>query len=220
MTLSIKPTYLNGRPVVNGYVVPWFVAWYLGDKQVDERVPGAKPSFPTTDFGKLVQARKRNLCWICGNPLGANKAFVFGPASAITRSSSEPPSHLACAGYAVTICPYLINPKHEQAGHKRPRKQGEEILSAIEPHNPGLAVIWVTKRYELHWPAPKLAVFCPIDAPVAIQYWREGRKATYKEVADAMQASIQRNDMMNSKNDIRELAFRVKSLMDWAGEPP
>ena len=219
MTLSIKPTYLNGRPIVNGYVVPWFVAWYIGDNQCHERTPGAKPSFPTTDFGRLVQARKRNLCWICGNQMGANKAFVFGPASAIAQSSSEPPSHLACAGYAVTTCPYLINPDHRHTGHLRPRHEGEAVIEDISPHNPGLAVVWVCKSYDLTWPKPSLAVFTP-GTPVTIQYWHRGRKATYKEVADAMQASIIANDMMNPRNDLRELAFRVKALMDWAGTPP
>lgn len=219
MTTSAKPTYLNGRPIVNGYVVPWFVAWYLDGKQVDERTPGAKPSFPTTDFGRLVQARKRNRCWICGNQLGANKAFVFGPASAIARSSSEPPSHLSCAGYAVTVCPFMLNPYHHQTAHLRPRKEGEGVLPDVSPHNPGLAVVWVTKTYELTWPKPKVAVFMPTGTPVSIQYWREGRRATYKEVADGFQRAIGDNDLLNPKNDQRELALRVYDLMKWAGEP-
>lgn len=217
-----KPTYLDRRPIVNGYVVPWFVAWYDADgKQCDERTPGAKPSFPTVDFGKMVQARKRNLCWICGLPMGSNKAFVFGPSSAIMGMSTEPPSHLACAGYAVVTCPFITDPNKAYVGEKKPLKPGERVIDEMSERNPGLAVIWVTKSYEMDNTAGRHPMFKLTGQPVSIQFWKEKRKATYKEVADAMQLAIQNEGKRVKKPEhTREMAFAVYKLMKWAGEPP
>jgi len=219
MTLSAKPTYLNGRPIVNGFVVPWFVAWYLDDKQVDERTPGAKPSFPTVDFGKLVQAHKRNRCWICGNALGSNKAFVMGPSSAIMATSTEPPSHLSCAGYAVVTCPFITDPNRGYSSEKRPLRASEKVIEEMSRRNPGLAVIWVTKTYEPSRIGGQMA-FKIIGQPVSIQFWKEKRKATYKEVADAMQLAILNEGSRLDAKHMREAAFAVHRLMAWAGEPP
>src|SRR5208283_4809197 len=37
--------------------------------------------------------------------------FVLGPIQAVTRTVTEPPSHLGCAEYAVRVCPFLANPE-------------------------------------------------------------------------------------------------------------
>ena len=50
-------------------------------------------------------------CWLCGQTLGKHMTFPIGPMCAITRTTAEPPSHLACAEYAVKACPFLSQPR-------------------------------------------------------------------------------------------------------------
>lgn len=214
------PDRLRGRPIWNGYPTPYFVCWFRDGKLVPETVEGAVPSFPTTDHSRLVVCRKHNRCWICGQTLGAFKAFVFGPASALARASYEPPSHRDCARYAVQVCPYLINPNFKHAterGHQL--RPGERVLPEVQPHNPGLAVLWITRRYgvEARDPSRGIFVFVPGE-PEHVELWAHGRKATYKEVAGAMQAAIEVNKMLD-KGNVRELAWRVQQLLKFAGEP-
>jgi hypothetical protein len=219
MNTGELPQYLRSRPTWGGYVVPWFVAWYKDGKLVDERVEGAIPSFPTVDYGKLVQAHKRGRCWICGHPMGSNRAFVFGPASAISGQTGEPPSHLMCAGYAVVTCPFMLNPDRQMLGKKRPHANPDAARTDVADYNPGMQVIWVTKDYKLSWPGPKTPIFEPKGQPVSIQFWREGKRATYKQVADGFQNAITKSGLAKVMAG-RDIAFAVYNLMKWVGERP
>ena len=72
-----------------GYPVPWFVAWVDGI-----------PEFRASDGEKFYLAIKKDLCWVCGNKLGAFKTFVSGPMCGINRNTAEPPCHLDCAEWS------------------------------------------------------------------------------------------------------------------------
>jgi hypothetical protein len=214
------PERLTRRPRYNGMIVPYFVSWFKDGHQCNENTEGAKPSFPVTDYSRLVVCRKQNRCWICGQPMGAYKAFVFGPASAIARSSYEPPSHRDCARYAMQVCPYLINPKHTHITEKGyVPKPGEVVLPDVQPGNPGLGVIWITRGYGIEHRDPSRAVciFTP-EEPVYVELWKEGRKATYKEAAEAINKAVVDNKMMEHGNQ-RELAWRVGQLLKYADAP-
>lgn len=213
------PTRLARRPQFGGYPVPYFVAWYKDGRQVNERTEGARPHFPTTDAGRATTCRKQNRCWICGHPLGAFKAFVFGPASALAQASYEPPSHRDCARYAMQICPYLINPEHKHVTTKGfIPLPGSEVIPDVSPHNPGVIVMWSCRSYgiELRDPSRGIAVFIP-DTPTYVEFWTRGRPATYKEAVDALQKAILDNNMLDAGNT-RELAFRVQKLLSFVNE--
>ena len=217
------PANLTERPRYNGYIVPFFVAWYVGDHQVNENEPGARPSFPTTDFGRMNTCRKFNRCWICGQKMGAFKAFVFGPASAIAGASYEPPSHRDCARYAVQACPFLTdeNAKHVLERNENYKlKQGEGVLPEVSPYNPGLAVIYIVRNYQFRMQdrARGIGVFELPSKPESIEFWREGHKATLADVANGIQKAIAANGMMDNSNPTRnrELAWRIKMLMEMA----
>ena len=77
-----------------GYIVPWFVAWIDGVQD-----------FRVIDTPKLGHAIRGKRCWICGEPLGVNKAFLIGPMCAINRVISEPPSHRDCAVFSARSSP-------------------------------------------------------------------------------------------------------------------
>ena len=215
MTQDIAlPDRLKGRPTYKGMIVPYFVAWFLNGQQCNEAREGAQPSFPVTDYARLITSRKQNRCWICGHMLGTYKAFVFGPGSALARASYEPPSHRDCARYAVQVCPYLTNPDHQHMTEKGyTPKPGEQVLPDVEPHNPGMAVIWVCRKYGVEVRDASRGIFNFVPEQFEwVEFWTCGRRATYKEVADAIQRSIHVNNMLDAGNN-RELAWRVQDLL-------
>src|SRR3982750_2311957 len=131
------PARLARRPVSErGFPVPWFVSLIDG-----------KWDFVNLDPNKIHEAYHRNLCWICGQPLGKFKAFVIGPMCAINRVSSEPPSHRECAGYAVRACPFLARPNMRR-NEAAAMNNGETVPGIMIQHNPGATLMWMTKTFK------------------------------------------------------------------------
>src|SRR6516164_3611940 len=98
--LEPLPDKLKHLPIdERGYPVPWFVDWVDG-----------KPEFRAMDGRKFRDAIKKRLCWVCGDRLGINLAFLAGPMCGINRTSAEPPSHYICAAWSARNCPFLNNP--------------------------------------------------------------------------------------------------------------
>lgn len=167
-----------------GFAVPWFVHWQ--DGVPDYRVIGA---------GKIDRAVAGNRCWICGDRLGRNLAFVIGPMCAVNRVSAEPPSHRECALYAVQVCPFLSQP--------RMRRNDKNMPTHVPPpglmieRNPGVAAVWLTRDYRLFaarrgWnqnegPPGKLL---HIGEPLDVLWFREGRRARRREVTIAMMTGL------------------------------
>jgi hypothetical protein len=210
------PKNLRSRPSYNGYIVPFFVTWYLGDKQVNETTPGARPSFPTIDAKRQLMCQKRSLCWICGRVMGAFKTFIFGPSSAIVRASMEPPSHRECALYAVKVCPYLTSDRPINTKHDANLRPGEKILPDVSVTNPGLNVLWTCKDYEAKLMDPPRGLYILIPGePTGVQFFREGRPATHEEVSKALARAINGNKLYDVMPP-REVGFRVQQLMAFA----
>lgn len=171
------PRRMRSLPLTeNGFPQLWFA----------EIVDG-KPDLRVMSATKFITAITKKLCWLCGQPLGRNFAFVLGPMCTITRTTQEPPCHLDCAQYAVKACPFLARPTmhRREAGHKQP-----VVMSgyAIE-RNPGVAAIWTTRGYHA-WNAPKgvSGVLITVHDPDNIEWYAEGRRATYEEVVAAIES--------------------------------
>ena len=118
-----------------GYPVPWFVATVDGT-----------PDFRIVRPGGIKDAVRFELCWLCGQRLGANAAFVLGPMCTINRVSPEPPSHRDCALYAARACPFLTTP------HMRRRTTGlpGDIVDPdgeMIARNPGVVAVWVSRNW-------------------------------------------------------------------------
>jgi hypothetical protein len=206
------PKHLRTRPSYGGFIVPYFVAWFVDDQQVDERAPGAKPDFKVTDIRRLNICRQRNVCWICGKQLGSYKWFIFGPSSALGRISVEPPSHRDCAHYAVQTCPYMLTPGRPMQLIKKLRPH--EHLYDIDEQHPDVAVLWATKDYGLKAVDPSRGVFYFIPSePDIVEFWQAGRKATREEVVRAIDKAIVSNNV--DRND-RDIAWRIEHLMRYA----
>lgn len=160
-----------------GYPVPWFVPW---NPETGEPVTQA------ADPVKVARAKRHKLCWVCGEPLGVYKTFVIGPMCAVNRVSSEPPSHLECAEYAVRACPFLINPRMKRNPVDDPRKQ--DPAGFMIERNPGVSLVWVTRSY-MTVRAFNGELFS-IGDPVQVLWYREGRTATRAEILEALESGL------------------------------
>jgi hypothetical protein len=184
------PARLRKRPRDHrGFLVPYFVAWL--DDFGRLLPPGeGTPDFRVVDTNKHADCIRWNRCWLCGDQLGKYKTFVLGPMCCINRLSSEPPSHLECAEYAVRVCPFLIRPRMRRNEHDLPDQM---ILPAglMDPGNPGTMALWTSHAFRLaeaeRGNPGRLII---VGDPVAVTWWHEGRLATPVEAADAMRAGM------------------------------
>lgn len=175
------PERMRALPIRRGYPVPWFVAEVDGDYH-----------FPTADGRKMVQAIRRGLCWVCGQPLGKNRAFVIGPMCAVNRTTSEPPNHRDCAIFSATACPFLARPQM-----KRQKDQPEGSVSPPGMHimrNPGATLVWVTREYWLKQVPPEegiqQGVLFKLGPPVEVAWYAQGRRATREEVMQSIDTGM------------------------------
>jgi hypothetical protein len=180
LNASIKdiplPRRMARRPVNDkGFPVPYFVAKVNGEWD-----------FRAFSGEAISACVLKRLCWLCGEPLGRYLAFVIGPMCAINRISSEPPSHLECAQYAVMACPFLTKPRMRRNEVDLPVGQTAGI--ALD-HNPGATLIWITKGYH---PVSdnKGGVLFQIHEPHDLLWYAEGRPATRDQVLTAFNKGL------------------------------
>lgn len=157
-----------------GIPIPWFV----------------RPAFPF-DFrvlrdSALHEAWRREICWICGQPLGVYKVYVVGPLSAIQRVSSEAACHRDCADYAMMVCPFIANPKMVRGGRDYPVDIVQ--MADYELQNPGIYLQWVSRE-----PYRSLE-FSYLKLPQwnELIWWKQRRRASREEVCDALFAGAKK----------------------------
>jgi hypothetical protein len=160
-----------------GFPVPYFCAWIDG-----------KPEFRAMDARKWRQAVRRKLCWVCGQQLGANLAFILGPMCAINRTISEPPSHRQCAEWSIRNCPFLSRPHMRRRENDMP--EGVEDSAGIGiKRNPGVSLLWIAKDYQVvddGFAKPLIHVGDPLE----YEWWCEGRPATREEVEASVESGL------------------------------
>lgn len=69
-----------------------------------------KPDFTTISGEAILRCIQGDLCGLCGLPNGGNGfpyAFIGGPLSCEHQNFLDPPMHVACAEYAMQVCPHL-----------------------------------------------------------------------------------------------------------------
>ncbi|MFJ5151426.1 hypothetical protein ACIQCF_07525 [Streptomyces sp. NPDC088353] len=154
--------------------VPWFVAIFDG-----------VPDFRVVGTGKLDDAIRFRSCWLCGDPLGANAAFVLGPMCSINRVSPEPPSHRDCADYAARACPFLTTPGMRRRDTGLPETAVEPDGTMIR-RNPGVALVWTSRTWRLQ-PHHRLWT---VGDPIETRWYAEGRPATRAEVLASINSGL------------------------------
>jgi hypothetical protein len=171
------PAAIAALPLeARGYHVPWFVPTING-----------APEFRAVDPRRIQEADRKGLCWICGRKLGTMKCFVIGPMCAVNRVSAEPPSHLECARFAVTACPFLSRPLAKRA-------TADDLPHAPPPglmieRNPGVTLIWRTQSYRTET-QPEGGFLFRIGAPLQTEWYAQGRPATHAEIIESIETGL------------------------------
>jgi hypothetical protein len=199
-----------------GFPVPWFVSMVDGEW-----------NFQAVDPAKIRRAFQRSTCWICGAKLHKNKAFVIGPMCAITRTTSEPPSHCECASFAVKACPFLARPRMR----RMPQGDNADAPGIMLSRNPGVSLIWVCRNFSAFQAAPgDHHVLFKVGDPVRIEAWSEGRTATPDELETSIAggfpsllALAQQDEQDGHKGSVAELlrlTLKARKLLKLPEEIP
>lgn len=202
------PKRMRTLPVDDrGYPVPWFVDYVNG-----------KPEFRAMDWMKYRRAIKERLCWVCGQPLGRNMAFVAGPMCGINRTSAEPPSHADCARWSAKNCPFLANPRavrREDELVNNPKLVEQAAGNAI-CRNPGVAMVWICRGYEI-FNDGKGGALIAMGEPESVEWYREGRLATRAEVQESIEQGLPALEMVAQMQGgaMDELRRYEKRLDKW-----
>lgn len=171
-TLEAPTKRISELPVDDrGYPVPWFVAEVNG-----------KYDFRVADPRKWERAVKENLCWVCGQKMGAFKTFVIGPMCGINRTTAEPPCHLECGEWSARNCPFLSNPKMVR---DEENLVGENPAGHMIKRNPGVVLVWTTKSYSIFDDGNGRPLI-EIGTPLTIIWYAEGKHATRKQVSESV----------------------------------
>jgi hypothetical protein len=171
------PVFMRDLPTdPRGFVVPWFTPW-------DSRE--GRWRFDAASYERIPMALRQRLCWICGKELFRNLAFTIGPMCAVNRITCEPPSHCACASYAVRVCPFLSRPRM-----RRVPKSEDAVSPAgkLIPRNPGVVLVWVTRSYAPFRVGNGLLI--RVGKPVRVEAWSEGREATEAELVESIRTGL------------------------------
>lgn len=180
MTLDTLPLRMKDLPRdQRGYPVPWFVDWLDG-----------VPEFRAMDRVKFARALRERLCWVCGQRLGVHVSFVAGPMCGVNRTSSEPPSHRECAQWSAINCPFLSNPKmvrREDDLMNNPKLREQAAGFAIT-RNPGVAMVWTTRSYEVVNVGNGSLI--TMGEPESVEWFASGRKATREEVDGSIETGL------------------------------
>lgn len=185
-----------------GYPVPWFVAFIDGE-----------PDFRVIRADGVECAVLGELCWLCGEQLGAEHSFVIGPMCAVNRTSAEPPAHPACAEWAVRACPFLSTPRMT-------RREIDltgvcEAAAEMITRNPGVALVWTTSPGRWRPFADEDGLLFYIGEPTATSWFAEGRRATRQEILTSIHTGLP--ELLRLAEDhpaaVEQLNMMVQSAM-------
>ena len=160
----------------DGYPIPWFIGEHNG-----------KRDFRVMDGEKLSVAVRLKRCWMCSQPLGVHMTFPIGPMCAVNRNIAEPPSHHACALYAVKACPFLTQPRMRR--HEKDLPEERHVAGVGLMRNPGVTCLWTTKSYRVVR-APNGGALFQLGDPEKVEYFAEGRVATRDEILASMESGL------------------------------
>lgn len=172
--MTLLPTDKVGRPV------PWFVAFVDGT-----------PDFRIVGPGKLQEALRCSLCWVCGHGFsgGEDRAWLVGPMCMVNRVSSEPPSHLECATWSAANCPFLATPNMVRRERHLPEGVQDPAGIMIR-RNPGVALVAVTRYRDWRAEPDSHGFLFRFGAPKRALWYAEGRDATRAEVLASIDSGL------------------------------
>jgi len=178
--LKNLPARMSHLPVDDrGYPVPAFV----------DTLPDGTRDFRIMSRDHWRRCVKERRCWVCGQKLGAYFAFVVGPMCAVNRTSSEPPCHLECAEWSAKNCPFLARPHMHRREDELVNDLKENSAGCPIRRNPGVALVWVTRKYEI-WHDNLKRPLIEMGDPEEVEWFAEGRAATRAEVEESIRTGM------------------------------
>jgi ferredoxin len=206
---TIIPDKMRKRPLdARGYPVPWFVQW------IDN-----KPDFRVMDMRKYSLALDKRRCWLCGANLGKCATFVAGLMSIVSRTSSEPPSHMECAKFAVRGCPFLTIPTAQYREANLP--PGSYPTPGLLMDNPEVSALWTCDSWTVETimgDDGQTARVVHFGDAKSVSYWKQGRAATDTEVMETFWRRLtilQRQAEQDGGSAPVRLAQRVDAALFW-----
>jgi hypothetical protein len=199
-----------------GYPVPAFVQWmeFVDGKPVARPRGVGIPEFRMANPMHLRDCITEDLCWVCGEKLGVNRAYVIGPMCVINRNSAEPPSHVDCAEWSVKGCPFLTKPQMKRREDELTENAAGNVAGHMIKRNPGVIVIWQVRSKPELWNDGKGGILFDIGNPEKVTWWKEGRPATPEESIDAINSGIQTLlDACQDDEDRNEVSRRRDELV-------
>ncbi len=99
------------------------------------------------------------------------------------------------------------------------RENKGNVAGVMIERNPGVTVVWTTKRYKLK-PDGMGKMLFDIGEPVSVTWWREGRPATHAEVMESIRTGLPiLQNAARRESDKRALAAATKAAMKFLPEP-
>ncbi len=191
--LPTVPKRMRGLKLDRGYPVPWFVPWLNDDDPPKEVADGeGRPEFRMMSEHKFVRAIKQHRCWLCGGELGKYRAFVIGPMCLVNKINAEPPSHLECAEFGVTGCPFLTRPHMTRRAHEELKEMGTEMAGIGIERNPGVTCLYVVDTPFTLQGDGKGGVLIGLPEPHEVRFYAEGRQATVEEIERSVETGLPR----------------------------
>lgn len=193
------PTRMRSLPITED---GWPQLWFAGITS------DGKPDLRYADPSKRVRAINRNLCWLCGQPVGSFKAFIIGPMCAITRTTSEPPCHRECAEFSVIACPFLSKPRMKRNEVNQP----EERMNApgtLLKRNPGVVCLWICKTFKTFRTGQGSDWLIRVGDPTEVNWYAEGCPATRNEIMESIDIGfplLQREAELDGTEAISQLS--------------
>jgi hypothetical protein len=177
------PVRMRNRPVAkNGFPVPWFV------EHKDET---GEWDFRVTRPERYIEAHNKQLCWVCGQPLGRFRTFCIGPMCAVNRVTSEPPTHRECAEWSVRVCPFLSQPRMRRNHSDLPEGAGEGTPGIMIDRNPGVTMLWHSERGAYRPMKVRNGfLFSLQDDPLEAEWYRAGQPAKRGEVMESVESGL------------------------------
>jgi hypothetical protein len=199
------PARIKALPIdERGYPVPRFVKWLDG-----------VPDFRVADLDFMARAVRNRLCWVCGQPLGVHLAAVTGPMCVMSRTVSEPGSHLTCAQFSVQACPFLTQPNRPRNAHGLPEDKIEPGI--MIKRNPGVSAIYVTDTLTPFRPPIGEGVLFRLGEPTSVEWWSHGRRATREEVMASITSGLpllEEAARLQGPETVEALQVEIKRGMD------
>jgi hypothetical protein len=106
-----------------------------------------RPDFTTIDGAAILQCVQHDLCGLCGLEHDGPYAFIGGPLSCENHNFLDPPMHVACAEYAMQVCPHLAISTSRYA--KPNLTGGRELFPLVSDERPEKFGLYVTKAYRI-----------------------------------------------------------------------